>query len=349
LNNPTSTFLRVPETRLVYKLFNTHYTHRSARSFINPSHNFPYCSIRCKRFFSTPVHARRPTYIDTAILLQPLSPLSTTSTSPLPGTTTLFITTLSYLSIFPPIALADEITSSYNPGDGEGVLKTAAGVGYLLLVAIYFLRLFSKRAKQAKTERIASVISASASETVAPLKAIKVKRTDGTEEEEEDDDDDDDKEEDIQSSNDTDAIVTPVNTLIGAAQAAFICTLLFQGCKVVDAFFDGQTLPTQYTAHNIAVLVQTVVRGLAYLLTFIFGANALGLSALTLQLIMFPDSLEEEGRVVSKDEPLPRVALTDDIFAIRKAFELADRQGKAKAASIIQQQSNNSDSSDGRK
>jgi hypothetical protein len=281
------------------------------------------------------------------ILLQPPLLLSTISTSPVPGTTTLLIITLSYLSIFPHIALADEIASSYNPGDGEGVLKTAAGVGYLLLVAIYFLRLFSKRAKQAKTERIASVISASASETVAPLKAIKVKRADGTEEE--DNDDDDDEEEDIPSGNDTDAIVTPVNTLIGAAQAAFICTLLFQGCKVVDAFFDGQTLPTQYTAHNIAVLVQTVVRGLAYLLTFIFGANALGLSALTIQLIMFPDSLKDEGRVVSKDEPLPRVALTDDIFAIRKAFELADRQGKAKAANSIQQQSNNSNSSNGRK
>lgn len=209
------------------------------------------------------------------------------------------------------------------------------------------MRLFSKRAKQAKTERIASVISASASETVAPLKAIKVKKTNGTD----DDDDDDEEEEDIlSSSSDADANVTPVNTLVGAAQAAFICTLLFQGCKVVDAFFDGQTLPTQYTAHNIAVLVQTVVRGLAYLLTFIFGANALGLSALTLQLALYPDSLKEEGRVVSKDEPLPRVSLTDDIFAIRKAFELADRQGKAKAANSIQQESNNnSSSSNGRK
>lgn len=49
----------------------------------------------------------------------------------------------------------------------------------------------------------------------------------------------------------------------------------------MDAYFDRQTLPdayTQYTAHNIAVLVQTVGRGLVYLITFIFGANALGLA-----------------------------------------------------------------------
>lgn len=49
----------------------------------------------------------------------------------------------------------------------------------------------------------------------------------------------------------------------------------------MDAFFDRQTLPdpvSQYTAHNIAVLVQTVSRGLVYLITFIFGANTLGLA-----------------------------------------------------------------------
>ena len=46
----------------------------------------------------------------------------------------------------------------------------------------------------------------------------------------------------------------------------------------MDSYFDQQQLPTQYTARNIAVLVQTVVRGLVYLATFIFGANCAGLT-----------------------------------------------------------------------
>ncbi len=57
-----------------------------------------------------------------------------------------------------------------------------------------------------------------------------------------------------------------------------ICYLLFQLTQLVDGYFEAKALPEQYTARNIAVLVQTVVRGLAYLLTFIFGANALGLT-----------------------------------------------------------------------
>jgi hypothetical protein len=67
----------------------------------------------------------------------------------------------------------------------------------------------------------------------------------------------------------------------GAAQATAICFLLFQASTLVDGYFERQTLPdqaSQYTAHNVAVLVQTVCRGLVYLITFIFGANAVGLT-----------------------------------------------------------------------
>lgn len=46
----------------------------------------------------------------------------------------------------------------------------------------------------------------------------------------------------------------------------------------MDGYFDGQEIPSQYTAHNITVTLRTVIRGLAYLLTFLFGANALGLA-----------------------------------------------------------------------
>ena len=64
----------------------------------------------------------------------------------------------------------------------------------------------------------------------------------------------------------------------GATQAGVISYLLYLFSTAVNGYFEGQTLPEQYTAHNIAVLVQTVVRGLSYLITFIFGANALGLT-----------------------------------------------------------------------
>lgn len=45
----------------------------------------------------------------------------------------------------------------------------------------------------------------------------------------------------------------------GAVQAGFIAYLLFMASQAVDAFFDARPPPdvaTQYTAHNVAVLVQ---------------------------------------------------------------------------------------------
>jgi hypothetical protein len=65
----------------------------------------------------------------------------------------------------------------------------------------------------------------------------------------------------------------------------------------VDAFFETFELPEGYTAHNIAVTLRTVGRGLSYLLTFIFAANAAGLGGLAVQLVFFPEPelIEEEG------------------------------------------------------
>ncbi len=61
-------------------------------------------------------------------------------------------------------------------------------------------------------------------------------------------------------------------------QAGGFAYLLFLFTSTVDGYFDGQQLPDQYTARNITITIRTIVRGLAYLCTFIFAANAVGLS-----------------------------------------------------------------------
>ena len=50
-----------------------------------------------------------------------------------------------------PLALASEGVQ-YNPMAGSEALKTAAGVVYIAVVAIFFLRLFRRRAQQATSE-----------------------------------------------------------------------------------------------------------------------------------------------------------------------------------------------------
>lgn len=58
------------------------------------------------------------------------------------------------------------------------------------------------------------------------------------------------------------------------------------------------------------------------------------IAGLMLQLILFPDSLDESRTAAPKPavEKLPDVSVTDDIFAIRRAFKEAERQGQRSAA-----------------
>ena len=63
-----------------------------------------------------------------------------------------------------------------------------------------------------------------------------------------------------------------------AAQTGLFCYLLYLFSANVETFFAKQPTPDQYTARNISVAIKTIVTGLTYLLTFIFGANTLGLS-----------------------------------------------------------------------
>ena len=57
--------------------------------------------------------------------------------------------------------------------------------------------------------------------------------------------------------------------------------LLFLLSSGVDGYFEGQALPDQLTARNITITLRTVVRGLSYLMTFLFAANTVGLTGET--------------------------------------------------------------------
>lgn len=195
--------------------------------------------------------------------------------------------------------------ASYSPEQGSETFKNIAGVGYIILVIFYFFRLFTKRAEKAASEPLASTAQTTVEEQ-DDLSSL-----DNTEE----------------SSAPED--VTVVQCLIGVAQAGAICFLCYLLSTVVDDYFAHQDLPSQYTARNITLLIQSVVRGLVYLITFIFGANATGLAALAVQLVVDPDGVDKGlDTPMKKKELLPKVKVTDDMGSIKRAFKEAERMGK---------------------
>jgi hypothetical protein len=140
------------------------------------------------------------------------------------------------------------------------------------------------------------------------------------------------------------AIFISVSVCSGFVQAGGIAYVLYLLSTSVDAYFANKELPTQYTARNIAVLIQTVIRGLSYLVTFIFAANATGLAALGVQLIIDPDSVQDSGgRLRKPEESIPKVKATDDIVAIRRAFQQAEQMGKRAASRELKKSRSDSD------
>ena len=73
--------------------------------------------------------------------------------------------TFLYLVLVPAALAADGV--AYNPEAGSETVKTVAGVAYIILVIVYFVRLFRKRAANATSQRISSSGSASTTPSAA--------------------------------------------------------------------------------------------------------------------------------------------------------------------------------------
>ncbi|CAI5499080.1 unnamed protein product [Closterium sp. Naga37s-1] len=92
---------------------------------------------------------------------------------------------------------------------------------------------------------------------------------------------------------------TVLNTLGGALVAGSIAIVLYRFATSVDDVFAGQTLSTTYTVRNLSIAVRTIVSGLVWLATFIFGLNSIGLTLYAFQLALGLDSPKDSPEETS--------------------------------------------------
>lgn len=77
--------------------------------------------------------------------------------------------------------------------------------------------------------------------------------------------------------------LSPMQSFTGGATGIGISIVLYMFASKITGSFDGKALPESETVRQISITVRTIVEGLAYLATFVYAANGVGLIALGVQ------------------------------------------------------------------
>ncbi|XP_027341555.1 uncharacterized protein LOC113854628 [Abrus precatorius] len=113
--------------------------------------------------------------------------------------------------------------------------------------------------------------------------------------------------------------------LFGGISAGIIALILYKFATTIEASLNQQTLSDNYSVRQITITIRTIVNGLAYLVTFVFGLNSLGLLLYSGQLAIksiMGDSTEKETESKSSDQS----NLTNSIDSPTDNTELSNRK-----------------------
>ena len=86
----------------------------------------------------------------------------------------------------------------------------------------------------------------------------------------------------------------PKDVFTNAATVGGIFVVLYIISSNLDGYISSLALPEQYTVRQISVTLKTIILGMSYLACFIYGANALGLFLLGVDMVMNPEKHKEE-------------------------------------------------------
>jgi len=102
-----------------------------------------------------------------------------------------------------------------------------------------------------------------------------------------------------------------ISPFLGSFVIGAIAFGLFLFAQGVDQAFAQKTVTGTYAVRNLTITVRTMAQGMCYLACFVFGANALGLFLLSIQMVVAPGltakQMKPSQNKVARDEELERL------------------------------------------
>ncbi|GER53834.1 hypothetical protein STAS_31381 [Striga asiatica] len=177
-----------------------------------------------------------------------------------------------------PIELSPSAPHIFTTSDDPTLLQTATSVLLTGAITVLLFRSLRRRAKRAKETRFRSSGEKKSltEEAVESLKSVTL------------------------SPVGSKSPPSPIQAFLGAVTAGVIAVILFKFTTTVEDALNRQTISDTYSVRQITITIRTIINGLCYLATFVFGANSLGLFLYSSQLAF--NSFMEDSSSKSESE-----------------------------------------------
>ncbi|KAG6530339.1 uncharacterized protein LOC122043220 [Zingiber officinale] len=96
---------------------------------------------------------------------------------------------------------------------------------------------------------------------------------------------------------------SPLQALLGGIAAGVIALILYKFTTTIEASLNRQTISDNFSVRQITITIRTIVNGICYLATFVFGVNSVGLILYAGQLAL--GSFSNAPATVKDDTPRP--------------------------------------------
>ncbi|XP_076882510.1 uncharacterized protein LOC143530992 [Bidens hawaiensis] len=104
-----------------------------------------------------------------------------------------------------------------------------------------------------------------------------------------------------------------VQALLGGLSAGVIALILYKFTTTIEAALNRQTISDNFSVRQITITIRTIINGLCYLATFVFGINSVGLILYSGQLALNSIAGDSSSDNIQKQDTTPLNSSGSDI------------------------------------